>query len=85
MVDMTAVETKPKDSELSDLLRANAERDLSIGEFQRAVKLIAEPVFSETPCWLCEMHPLAEEPPKPSIYDIGLCQGHATHVLYTGR
>lgn len=66
---------------LQEILEKNASGGLSRTELGEAVQLIKDPVYSEKNCWLCKMHDRYSR----SIYDIGLCQGHAYSVLGSGK
>ena len=66
----------PESSELQKLLYKNAYGvGLTIGEWSRAKDLISNPEFNEKPCWVCKV--------DKSIFDTGLCQGHALYALNT--
>ena len=71
-------------SELSTLLDKNISKEgLSEEEFERARELIINPDYSSKPCWVCRLFGdlSNEQPPNRAIYDIGLCQGHASYAL----
>ena len=75
---------KNKKSELLQLLEKNAYGPgLTEKERDRAIKLIANPVFSEDDCWICKMsHP---QDVSKSIFDLRVCQYHAYYALITRK
>ena len=67
-----------KKSELQSLLEKNAYgAGLTVEETKKAKKLIADPVYTENECWICEE--------DKAIYDTGICRGHAYYALITRK
>jgi hypothetical protein len=74
----------PQKSEIKQLLEKNAYGDgLTSEEQKRACQLIADPVFSKEDCLACKMS--CPNDIKKAIFDIGLCQGHASYALVTRK
>ena len=83
MCQNTEEKTKKNESELQKLLKKNAYGPgLTIEEYQRARFLINNPEYTKEDCW-CYKPFLGE--PKKTIFDTGLCQGHANYALATRK
>ncbi len=73
-----------KSSELERLLEKNAYGEGLTGNEQiKAQQLIADPIFSEKNCWVCEMS--CPDDVQKAIFDTGMCQGHARQALATRK
>lgn len=71
-------------SELEQLLEKNAYGEgLTEEERNRAVELIADPVFSKKDCWVCKG--LCSNNTPKAIFDTGICQDHASYALATKK
>ena len=68
----------PESSELQKLLYKNAYGvGLTVGEWNRAMSLIAHSEFSADPCRICKT--------GKAIFDTGLCQNDALYALNTHK
>jgi hypothetical protein len=72
-----------EESRLQKLLKQNAAGYITIDEYTEAERLIAAPTLSEEDCWVCKM--ACPNDIKKSIFDTGLCQGHANYALKTQK
>lgn len=76
-----------KNISLLSLLMKNATFEgLTKEENTLVFKMLQEPIYSEDKhCWICESLSLGDGNLRKTIYDTGLCEGHATYAFYTRK